>query len=122
LLGGATGRGVTGLELAEADEVPAELDAVRLNVTGCPSLRPGTIAQSLGTSAVICCPVEAVTVNDFTGAPSTVAGLPQRTVAEEEPGTAVTPVGACVTGALAEALTGASTATANVADAHSAAM
>jgi hypothetical protein len=37
--------------------------------------------------------VEAVTVNDVTGAPSTVAGLIQWTVAELEPARAVTPVG-----------------------------
>ena len=73
--------------------MPAALVAVTVNVTGAPSVSPGTIAQWLGSSAVIVCPVDAVTVYEVTGAPSTVAGACQRTVAEAEPGTAVTDEG-----------------------------
>jgi hypothetical protein len=60
----------------------------------------------LGSSAVMVWPVEAVTVNEETGAPSIVAGAVHRTVAEEEPAVAVTAVGVCAGGA-APALAGA---------------
>jgi nickel/cobalt transporter (NicO) family protein len=84
---------VTAFDGVDGAEVPAELVAVTVKVTDWPSARPGTIAQVLGSSAVIVWPVEAVTVNEVTGAPSTVAGAAQRTVAEEDPAVAVTPVG-----------------------------
>jgi hypothetical protein len=89
---------------ADGEEVPAELVAVTVKVTGEPSLSPGTIAQSLGASAVIVWPVDAVTVNEVTGAPSTAAGACQRTVAAEEPGIAVTAVGVAVTGTVSAVL------------------
>ena len=93
LLGGLIGSGVTAAELVEEAEVPAELVAVTVNVTRLPLASEGTIAQWLGSLAVIVCPVDAVTSNELTGAPSTVAGLSQWTVAEPEPASAVTCVG-----------------------------
>jgi hypothetical protein len=92
-LGGLIGSGVTAAEGVETAEVPAELVAVTVNVTRCPFASDGTIAQWLGSFAVIVWPVEAATVNDVTGAPSTVAGACQRTVADPEPASAVTWVG-----------------------------
>ena len=53
---------MTGAEAGDGAELPTVLVAVTVNVTGVPSVRPGTIAQWLGSSAVIVWPVEAVTV------------------------------------------------------------
>jgi hypothetical protein len=88
---------VTGADGAENADVPAELVAVTVKLTGSRLVRPGAIAHVFGSSAVIVWPLEAVTVNDCTGAPSTVAGAVQRTVADEDPATALTPVGPSLT-------------------------
>ena len=51
--GGITASGVTGAEARDGAEAPAVFVAVTVNVTGVPSVRPETIAQWLGSSAVI---------------------------------------------------------------------